>query len=158
MILEKPVLRFSFFLILSTFLFTLPLFGEDSSATTAESNEGSSSTVENSPVLPADTPVPYDEDEFSEFFKGMRRFDVILFGSMPLAFMFTSLFYDFSIYAYHEFDTDYGFGTARTEDDLINMAIITFSVSAVIAIVDIIIYSVKRSHMPVKEISPAPGR
>lgn len=91
-------------------------------------------------------PEPYTPEEFPEWAWGIRRFEVIFFGSFPLMYMFTTLVYDFVIYASHNFDDEYQLGTARSQDDFFNMAIIALSVSGAIAIADMVIQIIKRSR------------
>ena len=42
-------------------------------------------------------PVPYEEGEFSPGLMKLRRGEVLLFGSLPLFYMFTSLGYDLAV-------------------------------------------------------------
>jgi hypothetical protein len=88
-------------------------------------------------------PAPYEPEEFPEWAWGIRRFEVILFGSFPLMYMFSTLIYDFTIYAMNEFDQEYQMGTAREQSDLFNLAMISLSLSGAIAIIDLVIRTIK---------------
>ncbi len=92
---------------------------------------------------PVTEPLPYEEIEFPEWAHDMRRFEVIFFGSVPLSYIVTNLVYDLSIYASHDFKTEYRMGTARDQDDIEFMLITSVSVSAGIAVLDYIIGQVK---------------
>ena len=92
---------------------------------------------------PVTEPLPYEELEFPEWAHDLRRFEVIFFGSVPLSYIVTNLVYDLSIYASHDFETEYRMGTARDQDDIEFMLLTSVSVSAGIAVLDYIIGQVK---------------
>ena len=112
-----------FLLILFLFLFAASLWGQ---------------------TIPGDDlPAPYEDAEFPDWAWKARRFEIITLGSFPFVYMFTTIFYDLYIYASHGFDDNYAFGSARDQHDLLNMFTIAISVSGAIAVLDMIIQSVK---------------
>ena len=88
---------------------------------------------------PYTDPLPYEKVEFPVWVHDIRRCEVIFFGSIPLTYIFTNLIYDYTIYATHDFDSEYGIGTARDQDDIEFMLLTSLSISGGIAVVDLII-------------------
>ena len=91
-------------------------------------------------------PVPYAPDEFPVWSRRLRRAEIITLGLFPFAFIFTSLAYDMGRYSMHNFDSRYApgpFGSAdkvsRSSADTRNVVIISLSLSAVLAVVDLLI-------------------
>lgn len=129
----------------------LPAFGQEGGQ---ESGEGDGTVVEGfSPdsLIPEDPPYTYT------FAEGLRRFEIILFGSLPVTLLLTNLVFDLSRYLYfgasEGFSSDNAqrnqielFQTApRTDDERGYILIGAISVSAVFAIIDLIIELVKTS-------------
>ena len=101
---------------------------------------------------PTTEPLPYEEVEFPQWSHDLRRFEVILFGSVPLTYILTNLVYDFSLFASHNFDSEYSMGTATDQDDIEFKLITSLSLSAGIAAADFVIGKMKESRaakMPV---------
>lgn len=93
-------------------------------------------------VLPPEEPlVPeeYDPEEFPGWAHDLRRFEIILFGSLPITFIATSVVYDFSIFAANNFDPNFSMGTQRSNQDIAILMITSVSISAAIALADLII-------------------
>ncbi|MGC9311361.1 MAG: hypothetical protein ACP5IA_01615 [Sediminispirochaetaceae bacterium] len=90
---------------------------------------------------------PYSPDEFPEWAHQLRRYETIFFGSLPFAFLFTSLGFDFYAYAANDFDDNYlplFLGTSPEKEDFNNRTIgariaVSISLSAVIAYIDYLI-------------------
>ncbi len=95
---------------------------------------------------PYTDPLPYQDMEFPQWLADARRFEVIFFGSVPLTYILTNLVYDVSIYASHDFESEYRMGTARTQDDIKFMLAASLSLSAGIAMADCILGKVKSSR------------
>jgi hypothetical protein len=56
-----------------------------------------SCTTIKSEEIEGSEPVPYEEDEFPPALKKLRRAEILLVGSLPLFYMFTSMGYDILI-------------------------------------------------------------
>lgn len=90
---------------------------------------------------------PYSPEEFPEWAHQLRRYETIFFGSLPFAFLFTSLGFDFYAYAANDFDDNYlplFLGTSPEKEDFNNRTIgariaVSISLSAVIAYIDYLI-------------------
>lgn len=90
-------------------------------------------------TLPAEQgdPEPYREEEFSQGAKDLRRGEIILLGSLPLAYMLTNLIYD----SYMQSTTgEEGENTNFTTDyHTRNKLTIALSASALISFTDYIL-------------------
>ncbi len=90
---------------------------------------------------------PYSPDEFPEWAHQLRRYETIFFGSLPFAFLFTSLGFDFYAYAANDFDSNYlplFLGTSPEKEDFNNRTVgarilVSISFSAMIAYIDYLI-------------------
>lgn len=100
---------------------------------------------------PVTEPLPYEELEFPSWAHDVRRFEVVFFGAVPLTYILTSLVYDFSLYASHDFDTEYGMGTQRSQDDLRFMLAVTVSLSAGIALTDWVVGRARKNRRAPQE-------
>lgn len=95
---------------------------------------------------------PYRPEEFPEWAHSLRRFETIFFGSLPIAFLFSSLGFDLYAYSANNFRQEYlplFFGNSPekeqfTQDTMVQRIGISISLSLVIAIADLIID--KRTH------------
>ena len=90
-------------------------------------------------------PEEYDPVEFPQWARDLRRFEVISVGSFPITFLFTSLLYDFSLYAMNDFSPEYSMGTQRSRTDLSIIIGAAAGASLLVAAADLIILSVKRN-------------
>ena len=86
---------------------------------------------------------PYQDNEFPQWGKDLRRAEIIFFGSIPFSFFYTSFSYDFYRYAYNNFDESLapailGNKTppVRTDDEKLQIIAVSLSLSAVFAFVD----------------------
>ena len=100
-------------------------------------------------------PEPYSPDEFSPLLKDIRRFEIILIGSLPFTFFFSSLSYQLYRYISFNFDKAYapvlfggvpGAGLMSQEKEGIIWG--SLSVSAAMALADFIIGKIveKKEH------------
>ncbi len=111
--------------------------------------------VENIPEEELQAALNSDETESYTFLEALRRFEIILFGSLPFALLFTNIVYDFG--RYFSFGFSEGFSSAnaqsnqiqlfqdsaRSDDEKTGVLLVALSASLVIAIVDLIIELVK---------------
>jgi len=95
---------------------------------------------------PSTEPLPYEDVEFSQWSHDLRRFEVIFFGSVPLTYILTNLIYDFSLYASHDFNSEYRMGTSTDQEDVQIKLITSLSLSAGIAAADFVIAQIKESR------------
>ncbi len=106
-------------------------------------------------------PEEYSFEEFPQWLRDVRRYEVIAVGSFPVAFFATSLIYDYSVFGMHNFDPAYSAGTQRSNHDIAIIAGTAAGVSLLIATTDIIIELVqrnkrKKAHEESELQSPAP--
>lgn len=73
-------------------------------------------------------PLPYGEDEFSPGLIKLRRAEILLFGSLPLFYMMSSVAYDMII-------TE----PPNTDSQLVQKMTISFSLSTLLALSDFIV-------------------
>ena len=86
---------------------------------------------------------PYEDDEFPQWAKDLRRFEIIFFGTIPFSFFYTSFSYDFYRYASNNFDKSFapailGNKTppVRTNDEKWQIITVCVSLSALFALAD----------------------
>ena len=86
---------------------------------------------------------PYEDDEFPQWAKDLRRYEIIFFGTIPFTFFFSSFSYDFYRYASNNFDQTLapailGNKTppVRTYNEKLQIITVSVSLSAVLALVD----------------------
>lgn len=129
----------------------LPAFGQEG-AEGAEGGEDGSTVVEG---FSPDSLIP-GENTYT-FAEGLRRFEIILFGSLPVTLLLTNLVFDIGRSLY--FGVSEGFSSEnaqrnqvmlfqtspRTDDERAYLLVGAISVSAVFAIIDLIIELVKTS-------------
>ena len=131
---------FIFIIILFT-LFLVPL-----SEAAAQQAEDSSESL-----------VIFDTSGFPQWAKDLRRFDIIAFGSFPFSMFFVNFFYDFYRWnkannmdfsaegrAYAPFPFKSAGAVEKTTTEFRNTIIMSASLSAVFAIIDLIIYKNKQ--------------
>lgn len=92
-------------------------------------------------------PEKYEEDEFHPILRDLRRAEVILIGSYPLAVLVSMISLDLYDYAASGFDSALapfsGQGSARTVDDTKRILLTALCISAAVTITDFIIGKVK---------------
>ena len=98
------------------------------------------------------TPMPYEEDEFPQWIKDIRRAEVVLIGSIPFTMFVSIEIFDTYRFVSADFDSAYApwpmkgpQSAAYTEGDKITIIITALSLSATIALVDHIIIRANRS-------------
>lgn len=86
---------------------------------------------------------PYEDDEFPQWAKDLRRAEIIFFGTIPFTFLYTSFSYDFYRYVSSGFDESFapafpGNTTThiKTNDEKWQILKISLSLSAVCALLD----------------------
>lgn len=113
-------------LLLSLFInFSLPAFSEDTS------------------------PKPYDDDEFPQTLKDIRRFEIITIGALPFVTLDTTLAYSTYRYAKNDFDSAYKpdifSSSSFTQDEQKGIILTSVGICIGIGITDLIVQLVKRS-------------
>jgi hypothetical protein len=107
------------------------------------------------PVIePKQTPVPYEEDEFPQWAKDLRRAEIIVIGSIPFTMFLAIEVFDIYRYVSEDFNEEYApwpfRGSAPYElEEKIGVVITAVSFSVCIAIIDYIIVRVNRGKKPV---------
>ena len=86
---------------------------------------------------------PYQDDEFPQWAKDLRRAEIIFIGTIPFTFFYSSFSYDFYRYASNDFDQSLapallGNKTPpiRTNEEKWQIIIASVSLSAVLVLVD----------------------
>lgn len=121
-------MRFSVpILVLAVSIIAVPLFGQQ-----LPSSE---------PLVPED----YNDEEFANWMKDLRRYEIVTVGSFPITFFASSLIYDFSFYAANDFDPAFAMGSQRDRNDIAIIIGTAAAASFVIATVDIFIHFSRRS-------------
>lgn len=113
-------------LIVSLFLnFSLPLFSEDTS------------------------PKAYDDDEFPQTLKDIRRFEIITLGALPFVTLDTTLAYSTYRYAKNDFDDAYKpdifSPSSFTQEEQKKIILTSVGICAGIGLTDLIVQIIKRS-------------
>ena len=95
------------------------------------------------------TPKPYEEDEFPQSLKDLRRFEIITLGSLPFVTLDATIAYSSYRYAKHDFDSKYKpdiFSTnSFTQDEQKGIILSSLGISVGIGLTDFIVQAVKRS-------------
>ena len=95
------------------------------------------------------TPLPYEEDEFPQGLKDLRRFEIISLGAMPFVTLDTTLVYSGIRYAQHDFAAEYKPNifdkTTFDSDEQRNIILTSLGISLGIGLTDYIVQLIKRS-------------
>lgn len=95
------------------------------------------------------TPAPYEDDEFPQGLKDLRRFEIISLGAMPFVTLDTTLVYSGIRYAQHDFAAEYKPNifdkTSFNSDEQRNIILTSLGISLGIGLTDYIVQLVKRS-------------
>lgn len=95
------------------------------------------------------TPAPYEDDEFPQGLKDLRRFEIISLGAMPFVTLDTTLVYSGIRYAQHDFASEYKPNifdkTSFNSDEQRNIILTSLGISLGIGLTDYIVQLVKRS-------------
>ena|SRR6056297_147503 len=94
---------------------------------------------------------PYKPEEFPEWAHSLRRFETVFFGSIPFAFLFTSLGFDMYAYSDSGFRQEYlplflGSSPEKeefTQDTMVQRIGISISLSLVLAVIDLVLDKTK---------------
>jgi hypothetical protein len=129
-------MKFLFFLMIVFFLLFTPLF-----QAAAQNNQASSAN----PV--------FDTTDFPRWALDLRRWDIITFGVFPFSMFLVTFTSDMIRYADNGFDGRYApwpfkpaGGYTMTNDEYMRTFLIAAGLSATIAIVDLIIFNIRRNN------------
>ena len=103
-------------------------------------------------ALPAfsedNTPKPYEDDEFPQTLKDIRRFEIITIGALPFVTLDTTLVYSNYRYYRHDFDDAYKpdiFSAASyTQDEQKGIILTSVGICVGIGITDLVVQLIKR--------------
>lgn len=109
---------------------------------------------------PKPTPEPYQEDEFPQWVKDLRRAEVIIVGSIPFTMFYTITILDyyqrFNLWASNDFAWESAPWSINSQnlvpynlEEKVGIVITAVSFSVCIAIIDYIIVRVNRNKKPV---------
>ncbi len=119
------------FLLSAVLLFSLsPLQAQSSASTSASETE----------------PVPYDLETIPQGVLDLRRFEIIMFGAMPIVYLFSEIITSTALYAKYQ-SSEYIplVGTAEiTNNEKMYTVGVTFSLAFIVATVDMILYKKKQ--------------
>lgn len=119
------------FLLSAALLFSLsPLQAQSSASTSASETE----------------PVPYDLETIPQGVLDLRRFEIIMFGAMPIVYFFSEIITSTALYAKYQ-SSEYIplVGTAEiTNNEKMYTVGVTFSLAFIVATVDMILYKKKQ--------------
>lgn len=120
---HKPLLKL--ILISLLFSFSYPLIAEDT------------------------TPLPYDDKEFPQGLKDLRRFEIITLGAMPFVTLNTTLVYSGMQYVAHDFDPEYSpnifAASTYTPEEQKKIILTSVGVCIGVGLTDYLIQLLKRS-------------
>ena len=102
------------------------------------------------PVFADDTtPVPYDDKEFPQTLKDLRRFEIITLGALPFVTLDTTLAYSTYRYAKNDFDDAYKpdifSPSSFTQEEQKKIILTSVGICAGIGLTDLIVQIIKRS-------------
>ena len=124
--LISKILFFSFLI-----NFTIPLFSEDK------------------------TPKPYEDDEFPQTLKDIRRFEIITLGALPFVTLDTTLAYSTYRYAKNDFNAAYKpdifSSSSFTQDEQKGIILTSLGICVGIGATDLIVQLIKRSSKKRKD-------
>ena len=102
------------------------------------------------PVYSEDTsPKAYEEDEFPQTLKDLRRFEIITLGSLPFVTLDATLAYSTYRYAAHGFDAAYQpdifSSSSFSQEEQTGIILTSIGISVGIGLTDLIVQLIKRS-------------
>lgn len=119
------------FLLFAALLLSIsPLQAQSSASTSASETE----------------PVPYDLETIPQGVLDLRRFEIIMFGAMPIVYLFSEIITSTALYAKYQ-SSEYIplVGTAEiTNNEKMYTVGVTFSLAFIVATVDMILYKKKQ--------------
>lgn len=104
----------------------------------------------------SNTPKPYEDDEFPEALKDLRRFEIITLGSMPFVMLDVNLVYsgirvaNGTSSSYNPFNT-----SSYTEDEQIKLILTSLGISTCIGLTDFVVQKIKQSFANKKSKTPS---
>lgn len=109
----------------------------------------SSSTAVSSSTTTTDSslqPEPYDLTKIPQGVLDLRRFEIIMFGAMPVVYLFSEIITSTALYAKYqtpEYIPLVGSGEVKNNEKMYTVGV-TFSLAFLVATVDMILYNKKR--------------
>lgn len=95
------------------------------------------------------TPLPYDDKEFPQGLKDLRRFEIITLGAMPFVTLNTTLVYSGLQYVAHDFDAAYSpnifAASTYTPEEQKKIILTSVGVCIGVGLTDYVIQLIKRS-------------
>lgn len=95
--------------------------------------------------------LPYDQQEFPQFLKDFRRFEIITLGAMPFVTLDTTLVYSTYRYIESGYDSDYKpnlFGASTySQEEQKNIILTSVGVCLCIGLTDYIVQLIKRAKI-----------
>ena len=108
------------------------------------------------PIFSEDTtPKPYEEDEFPQTLKDIRRFEIITLGALPFVTLDTTIVYSNLRYAQNDFDSAYKpdifSSSSFTQDEQKGIILTSLGICVGIGLSDLIVQLIKRSSKKRKQ-------
>lgn len=108
------------------------------------------------PVFSEDTtPKAYEEDEFPQTLKDIRRFEIITIGALPFVTLDATLAYSTYRYAAHDFDSAYKpdifSSSSFSQDEQKGIILTSIGICVGIGLTDLIVQIVKRNSKKKKQ-------
>lgn len=125
------------FLIGLLLCFLIPLPAQSSSSTGSQSTTGVDSSLQ---------PEPYDLAKIPQGVLDLRRFEIIMFGAMPVVYLFSEIITSTALYAKYqtpEYIPLVGSGEVKNNEKMYTVGV-TFTLAFLVATVDMILYNKKR--------------
>ena len=95
------------------------------------------------------TPKPYDDKEFPQTLKDIRRFEIITIGALPFVTLDTSLAYSTYRYARNDFDSAYKpdifSASSYTQEEQKGIILTSVGICVGIGLTDLVVQIIKRS-------------
>ena len=95
------------------------------------------------------TPKPYDDNEFPQTLKDIRRFEIITIGALPFVTLDTSLAYSTYRYARNDFDPAYKpdifSASSYTQEEQKGIILTSVGICVGIGLTDLVVQIIKRS-------------
>ena len=95
------------------------------------------------------TPEPYHDNEFPQFLKDIRRFEIVTLGALPFVSIQTTLTYSTFQYVNHDFSSAYFpnpfAASSYSQDEQVGLLLTSLGICVGIGLTDLIIQLVKRN-------------
>lgn len=125
------------FLIILFLCLLIPLPAQSSSTAVSSSTTTTDSSLQ---------PEPYDLTKIPQGVLDLRRFEIIMFGAMPVVYLFSEIITSTALYAKYqtpEYIPLVGSGEVKNNEKMYTVGV-TFSLAFLVATVDMILYNKKR--------------